>query len=164
MNTTLFPDFPGFLQSLHEHGGIVGSPMKVSVNIHPQTGLDHCDSRYAQFAALLGVDPATNATVPCDFGNQTYIDSLYKVYMDADPLSAIDVWWTDYGGCGVSGGNPQLWNNFVMWEHMKYAKGVRGHAFSRFGGIGNHRAPHGFSGDTFQYKATSCWKVSPLKP
>jgi alpha-glucosidase (family GH31 glycosyl hydrolase) len=94
VNTLLFPDFAGFVESLHEHGSVVGTPLKLSVNVHPQTGVDHCDSRYPTFARLVGVDPASNATVPCDFGNKTFIDSLYKVYMDATPLSAIDVWWT----------------------------------------------------------------------
>ena len=159
MNTAIFPDFSGFLQGIHEHGNVTGSPMKVSVNVHPQTGVDHCDSRYPQFAALNGVDPATNATVPCDFGNQTFIDALYKVYMDADPLQAIDVWWTDYGGCGLSGGNPQLWNNMVIYQHMENVRGVRGQAFSRYGGIGNHRSPHGFSGDTFQHEVSLYWQV-----
>ncbi len=105
------------------------------------------------------MDPATNATVPCDFGNQTFIDALYKVYMDAAPLHLVDIWWTDYGGCGVSGGNPQLWNNIVIHEHQKYARGVRGQSFSRFGGVGNHRYPHGFSGDTFMHEVSLYWQV-----
>jgi alpha-glucosidase (family GH31 glycosyl hydrolase) len=133
--------------------------MKVSVNVHPQTGVDHCDSRYPQFAILNGVDPATNATIPCDFGNKTFMDALYKVYMDALPLQAIDIFWTDYGGCGLSGNNPQLWNNMVIYQHMENARGVRGQAFSRYGGVGNHRSPHGFSGDTFMHEVALYWQV-----
>ena len=150
---------------MHEHGNVTGSPLKLSFNVHPQTGVDHCDSRYPQFAALNGVDPSLNVTIPCDFGNQTFIDALYKTYMDAAPLSMIDIWWTDCkfgfffvsppdpalfftplpppfpadGGCGVSGGNPLMWNNLVIHQHQQFARGVRGQAFSRFGGLGNHR-------------------------
>ena len=56
------------------------------------------------------------------------------------------------GGCGVSGDNQQLWNNFALYEHQRFGRDVRGQAFSRYGGVGNHRTPHGFSGDTFQVR------------
>jgi hypothetical protein len=136
VNTKLFPDMAGWLERIHANGdGIIGNPLKVSFNVHPQTGVDHCDSRYPAFAARMGVDPATNATIPCDFGNKTFIDALYDICeqqsaasvpppccgharrsptcalfsttrhslhtdFDASPLEGIDVWWTDYGGCG----------------------------------------------------------------
>ena len=94
VNTGDFPDMPGFARSLHEHGNVTGSPLKLSFNVHPQTGVDHCDSRYAEFAVRNGVDPASNKTIACDFGNQTFIDALYNVYMDTDPLKLVDIWWT----------------------------------------------------------------------
>ena len=49
------------------------------------------------------------------------------------------MWWTDYGGCG--GPDPQIWNNRVIYDHMKFGRQVRGQAFSRYGGRGNHRYP-----------------------
>ena len=42
---------------------------------------------------------------------------------------------------------------------MKNARSRRGQAFSRYGGTGNHRAPHGFSGDTFQHEVALYWQV-----
>lgn len=63
--------------------------------MHPQTGVDHCDSRYQAFAAILQFDTSQNATIPCDFGNATFIDALYSVYWDAMPLHDNDAWWTD---------------------------------------------------------------------
>jgi hypothetical protein len=88
----------GFAQSLHAHGSVVGNPLKISFNVHPQTGVDHCDSRYAAFARAVGIDPSTNLTIPCDFGNATFIDALYGIYFDQTPLHLVDMWWTDYGG------------------------------------------------------------------
>ena len=88
--------------------------------------------------------------ISCDFGNKSFIDALFSIYWDAVPLDNVDIWWTDYSGCG--GPNPQLWNNRVVYDHAKYARGLRGQAFSRYGGTGNHRYPHGFSGDTFQVR------------
>lgn len=147
-----FPDLPGFAAGVHEHGSVIGSPLKISLNLHPDAGVDHCDTRYPAIASAMGIDPASNATVQCDFGNATFFNALMNVYIDAEPLrSSMDVVWSDYNGCGVSGGNPMLWSNLALWGHMQ-ARGLRGHAFSRFGGLGNHRAPMGFSGDCFQHE------------
>ena len=159
VNTNLFPDFRGFAEQLHEHGNVTGNPLKLSVNVHPQTGVDHCDKRYKQFAEAMGVEPASNATISCDFGNKTFYDSLTSIYYDAEPLHNVDIWWTDYSGCGVSAGNPQLWNNLVINQHQQYSRHTRGQAFSRYGGLGNHRYPHGFSGDTFQHEVSLYWQV-----
>jgi hypothetical protein len=52
VNTDIFPDMAGFAAALHEHGSVTGYPLKVSFNVHPQTGIDHCDTRYATFARL----------------------------------------------------------------------------------------------------------------
>jgi alpha-glucosidase (family GH31 glycosyl hydrolase) len=157
VNTDLFPDMVDFAESLHAHGAVVGNPLKLSFNVHPQTGVDHCDSRYPAFARAVGVDPSLNATIPCDFGNATFIDALYGIYFDQTPLHLVDIWWTDYGGCG--GPSPQLWNNRVVYDHQKFGREVRGQAFSRYGGTGNHRYPHGFSGDTFQHEVSLYWQV-----
>ena len=159
VNTALFPDFGGFAEQLHEHGNVTGNPLKLSVNVHPQTGVDHCDKRYQQFAEAMGMDGSSNATIKCDFGNKTFFDALTAIYYDAQPLSNVDVWWTDYTGCGISAGNPQLWNNLVIHQHQQYSRHTRGQAFSRYGGLGNHRYPHGFSGDTFQHEVSLYWQV-----
>lgn len=69
VNATKFPDVAAFAAALHEDGaGVISNPLKLSFNVHPDTGLDHCDTRYPQFAHAMGVDPATNVTIACDFG------------------------------------------------------------------------------------------------
>ena len=95
VNLNLFPDgFGPFAERLHAHGDVIGNPLRISFNVHPQTGVDHCDSRYVAFALALGVDPATNVTIKCDMGNQTFADTLARLYIDAEPLHSVDVWWT----------------------------------------------------------------------
>jgi hypothetical protein len=46
-----------------------------------------------------------------------------------------------------------------MHQHQQYGRHTRGQAFSRYGGLGNHRYPHGFSGDTFQHEVSLYWQV-----
>lgn len=93
VNLQLFPDgFGPFAERLHAHGDVVGNPLRISFNVHPQTGVDHCDSRYATIATAMGIDPSTNETVACDFGNKTFTDSLFSTYYDASPLHLVDSW------------------------------------------------------------------------
>jgi len=163
VNLQLFPDgFAPFAERLHAYGDVVGNPLKVSFNVHPQTGVDHCDSRYAAIAQAMGIDPASNKTVGCDFGNKTFTDALFSVYYDASPLHLVDMWWTDYGGCGGPGGGTSslLWSNRVYYYHQKFGRQTRGQAFSRYGGAGNHLTPHGFSGDTFMHEVALHWEVA----
>jgi alpha-glucosidase (family GH31 glycosyl hydrolase) len=71
-------------------------------------------------------------------------------------------WWTDYGGCGGPPQNMQLWTSYVHYEHIRNARPDIGRpvAFSRYGGIGHHRYPLLFSGDTFQGRAAVSFQRS----
>ena len=159
VNETLWPDMTGFAQAAHEYGVVTGHPLRISFNIHADMGVDFCDKRYPAIALAMGVDPTTRQTIPCDFGNQTFTSALFSTYFDAEPLHLVDFWWTDYEGCGVAAGKPLLWNNYVMYDHAKYGRHLRGQGFSRYGGLGNHRYPHGFSGDTFQHEVVLYWQI-----
>lgn len=149
-NTNLFPDPSGFIGWLHSSANTVGHPLRLLLNIHPQTGVDHCQARYPAMARALGIDPSTNETVPCDFGNPLFAQQLYQIYLNASPLAGVDWWWTDYGGCGGPADGSLLWNNYVFDSFLSTFSTRRPLVLSRYGGLGNHRYPIGFSGDTFQ--------------
>lgn len=170
--TSAFPDPLGFLQWLGGSGNPLGHPLATSLNVHPQTGAYHCLERYAAFAAAAGASTAGNATVPCDMASQAFVDALWGVYYTQPPLSSVSVMWTDYTGCdsGQQGAPPSLlWSNLVYAERRAVAAAaaaevvvtegksvtpppLRPLTFSRYGGLGNHRAPIGFSGDVFQHE------------
>jgi len=159
VNETKFPDMVDFAQKIHENGVIIGNSMKISFNVHPQTGVDHCDQRYALIAEQMGIDPTTNTTVSCNFGNKTFTDAVFSIYYDQTPLHLVDAWWCDYGGCGGPMGSSLLWSNRIFYNHQKYSRQVRGQGFARYGGMGNQLTPHGFSGDTFQHEVALYWEV-----
>jgi alpha-glucosidase (family GH31 glycosyl hydrolase) len=154
-NTTIFPDPAGFISQLHNTGIVLNHSLSLSLNVHPQSGVDHCMERYLPFAQEVGFDASTNATVPCNMGNETWADALWDVYYDASPLSEVDLWWTDYDGCGGPGnGSDALrWSNLVYASMRESRSSRRALGFSRYGGLGHHRAPIFFSGDTFQHPA-----------
>jgi alpha-glucosidase len=112
-------------------------------------------------ADALGIDPKTLATVPCNYDNQTYSDVMFKMVMGSPPLSGVDYWWTDYGGCSNSlDPAPALWwTNYLFVEHMNVAGKLRPLLLSRYGGIGSQRLPIGFSGDTFQDYGTLEYEI-----
>ena len=54
-NTSLYEDPQAFIDLLHsdEHR------LQLSLNFHPDNGVDACQKMYGEFARALGVDPAT---------------------------------------------------------------------------------------------------------
>ena len=173
-NTTLFPDPAGFLDRLHSGDNPIGHPVAVSLNLHPQVGIDRCESRYAAFAAAVGWDTSRNATIPCALHNATWVAALFDVELGVAPLNQIDWMWTDFGGCGdplppsPPGGTAsaraiaetaQLWATLGVFGPAAALTGKRPVVVSRQGGLGNHRVPLGFSGDTLQHELTLDYQI-----
>jgi alpha-glucosidase (family GH31 glycosyl hydrolase) len=149
-NRELFPDPPGFLAALHERG------LATTLNVHPAEGVAPHEERYAAMAERMGVDPAS--ALPIDFDPtdpaflQAYLEELHH------PLEAegVDFWWVDWQQGGVTRipGLDPLW----LLNHFHYLDSGRPRpdgtarrplTFSRYAGVGSHRYPIGFSGDTF---------------
>jgi alpha-glucosidase (family GH31 glycosyl hydrolase) len=160
-NKDLFPDPIAFVNLLKSNQNPKGHPLQLSLNVHPQTGVDHCQDKYEQFARASGVDPSTKQTIPCDMGNRTFVDNLFRIYYDAPELVGVDYWWTDYlgfGGPGKISFEQMLWTNYIYDSHIE-EKGIRPLVLSRNGGLGNHRYPIGFSGDTLQSFSTLQYEI-----
>jgi alpha-glucosidase (family GH31 glycosyl hydrolase) len=78
---------------------------------------------------------------------QTFMDILHKPLVE----QGVDFWWVD-GGSGsaeMEGLNAQLWTNKVFYDYTQEQTKKRGFIFSRYGGLGNHRYPALFTGDTY---------------
>lgn len=154
-NTSLFPDPPSFIEMIHGgsdgKGNLIGHPLELVLNIHPQSGVDKCAERYIQFAEAIGADSSQNATIMCDISNQTYTRALFDVYLSASPLANVDSFWTDYHGCG-SNPNSLSISNYAFRSHaLALEPARRAVTLSRFGGLGEQRLGGVvFSGDTFQ--------------
>lgn len=83
---------------------MLGYPLQVTLNVQPQNGIDECDSRYQQFADLIGFNTSANGTIPCNLVNRDWAEALFATYFDTAPLASVDFWWTDmlYGARSVS--------------------------------------------------------------
>jgi alpha-glucosidase len=154
-DAALFPDPKDFLTELHKEG------LKVTLNLHPASGVQPWEDAYPQFARNMGIDPATQKYVPFDLTDRqfakNYVDLLHH------PLEAqgVDFWWLDWqqeNNTKAAGVNPTWWLNYIHFTDQEH-EGKRPLLFHRWGGLGNHRYQIGFSGDTI-----STWDSLAFQP
>jgi len=154
-NEELFPDYKAFLKGLHDRG------LRTALNLHPAMGVQSYEKQYPAVAERMGVDPASEKTVPCDYLNPKYLETYFEELHFPYEKDGVDFWWMDWQqGCDYSMvmGEDYKPNGLErvkpLWilNHMHYLaakrNGKRGLIFSRFGGYGSQRYPIGFSGDT----------------
>lgn len=112
-NQSLFHEDPqAWIQYLQSDSNPLGHALPLVLNLHPTTGVDHCQLRYPQIARQMGVDPSTNATVKCHWNNETFANAVFDVYLDAAPLNETYPWTDDTGCQGTR--SPQLWQNYLF--------------------------------------------------
>ncbi len=144
-NTELFPDHRQLLPWLKEQG------FHVTLNVHPSQGIRAYEDCYEAMAAQLGCDPQDRRRIPFDIANPEFV----KAYFDCahHPLEAegVDFWWIDWqqGKVTAIPGLDPLWalNHYHTLDNGR--EGKRPLILSRYAGLGSHRYPLGFSGDTF---------------
>ncbi|MDT7580031.1 MAG: hypothetical protein QOK35_1295, partial [Pseudonocardiales bacterium] len=143
-NHELFPDPPAFLAALHERG------LATTLNVHPAEGVHAHEERYAPLAERLGVDPATEQPIDFDPADPVFLEAYLEELHHPMEAQGVDFWWLDWqqGGVTAIPGLDPLW----LLNHFHYLdsgrSGRRPLTFSRYAGVGSHRYPIGFSGDT----------------
>jgi len=144
-NPLLFPDPQTFLKNLHSEG------LKVSLNLHPASGVQPWESTYPAMARAMGIDPATKKYVPFDITNKKFAVNYMNILHHPLEHEGVDFWWLDWqqeANTRTPGVSPTWWLNYVHFTDQE-REGKRPLLFHRWGGLGNHRYQIGFSGDTF---------------
>ena len=143
-NTEYFPDYKRFLRTLHEQG------KAVTLNLHPADGIRAFECMYDKVARRMGIDPATEEPVEFDLMNPDFVDAYFEEVMQPYEADGVDFWWIDWqqGTKAKQGAVDPLWilNHYHYLDQLR--RGKRAMIFSRFAGLGSHRYPIGFSGDT----------------
>jgi alpha-glucosidase (family GH31 glycosyl hydrolase) len=144
-NKELFPDPPGFIAELHQRG------LKTALNLHPAEGIHPHEAKYEEIANEIGFESKGNDPIPFDIADpkftRAYLEKLHHP-MEAD---GIDFWWMDWQQgtlTSLPGLDPLWWLNHIHFYDLSRDGTKRPFVFSRWGGLGNHRYPIGFSGDT----------------
>ena len=146
-NRELFPDPAGFLSELHRRG------LAVTLNVHPADGVRRHEDAYPEVAAALGTKDGDR--VPFDIADRDFAAAYFTHLHHPLEDDGVDFWWIDWqqGEHTRIRGLDPLW----MLNYLHYRDSARVRAdgsrrrpliFSRYAGLGSHRYPVGFSGDT----------------
>ena len=143
-NKELFPDPKEFMTWLHDHG------LKVTLNVHPAGGVQAHEEKYKEMAEAMGRDWEKEEPVNFDVTDQKFLKAYFEYLHHPNEEEGVDFWWLDWqqGGLSKIPGLDPLW----MLNHYHYLdsgrRGKRRLTFSRYAGMGSHRYPVGFFGDT----------------
>ncbi|HKI45241.1 MAG TPA: TIM-barrel domain-containing protein [Balneolales bacterium] len=153
---TYFPNPTKFLDwTKKEH-------LKVTLNLHPASGIQPYEAPYKKMAEAMGIDPATKKYVPFDITNKKFANNYFKYVIDPFEKQGVDFWWLDWqqwSTTKIPGVTPTWWLNYVFFTHMEREGNKRPLIYHRWGGLGNHRYQIGFSGDV-----VNTWKSLNFQP
>lgn len=154
-NSELFPNYKEFLRKLKDDN------LHITLNLHPADGVHSYEDMYEDMARAVGIDPETKKKVDFKCGDDdfwnAYFDILHKPY----ERDGVDFWWIDWQQgkkSDVNGLDPlNALNHYHFLDNAE--SGQMPLILSRYAGLGSHRYPLGFSGDTAMN-----WKVLDFQP
>ena len=154
-NTELFPDHVELLRWLHDQG------FKVPLNVHPSQGIRSYEDCYESFCQSMEIDSTTQDRIPFDITSEKFREAYFKEAHHPLEKEGVDFWWIDWQKGKITDipGLDPLWalNHYHTADMEK--QGKRPLILSRYAGLGSHRYPLGFSGDTF-----CTWKSLAFQP
>lgn len=154
-NRELFPDPAGFLSWVHARG------LRTTFNLHPAQGVQAFEAIYPRFAEAMGIDPASGQVVPFRITDKKFVQHYFELLHHPMEAEGVDFWWIDWQQGDVTemkGLDALPWLNHLHF-HDSTRRGQRPMLYSRWGGLGNHRYPIGFSGDTL-----ATWRSLQFQP
>ncbi len=144
-NPELFPDPARFTATLHEMG------LRTALNLHPHAGVHPHESQYERVAERVGVEPGSREPINFDLADPRFASAYFEELHHPHEAIGIDFWWMDWQQgeqTSLPGLDPLWWLNHLHFLDLGRDGERRPFVFSRWGGLGNHRYPIGFSGDT----------------
>lgn len=154
-DTNLFPDYKEFLKQLKEKN------LHITLNLHPADGVRSFEDMYEDMARANGIDPSTEKPVKFRCGSDTFWNSYFDILHKPYEKDGVDFWWIDWQqgkSSEVKGLDP-----LTALNHYHYLDNAENGdiplILSRYGGVGSHRYPLGFSGDT-----AISWRVLAFQP
>jgi len=153
-NPALLPDPQALLAWLHRQG------LHITLNLHPADGVGPHEAAHPAFADALGSAPGE--PIPFRIADERFAQAYFELLHHPLEDQGVDFWWMDWQqglGSDLPGLDPLPWLNHLHFQDMRRRPGRRPMIFSRWGGLGNHRYPIGFSGDTY-----ATWEALRFQP
>ena len=154
-NSELFPNYKEFLQKLKDDN------LHITLNLHPADGVHSYEDMYEDMARAVGVDPKTKQKVDFKCGDDDFWNAYFDVLHKPYERDGVDFWWIDWQQgkkSDVNGLDPlNALNHYHFLDNAE--SGQMPLILSRYAGLGSHRYPLGFSGDTAMN-----WRVLDFQP
>ena len=156
-NKSLITSPKTLINYMHTHG------LKTALNLHPSDGVGTHEDYYKQMAADLG--DTSGKTILWKVEDYDFMQAFFKDIIRPHEEEGVDFWWLDWQqaltvgrhgtekGYTPAAGSENLgetfWCNHTFFEDMqKNRPDLRPVIYHRWGGLGSHRYPICFSGDT----------------
>ncbi len=153
---TAIPDPEGLIDWMHHNG------LKVALNLHPADGVDDDEDHFAEVRDDMGMAKDTKV-VPWNLSDPKFYHTMFNRIIRDRERQGVDFWWLDWQqnltSKYVEGLGETFWCNHVFYNDMRLNRpNHRPLIFHRWGGLGSHRYPIGFSGDSFTTYGTLAWQ------
>ncbi|MBD5279321.1 MAG: DUF5110 domain-containing protein [Bacteroides sp.] len=156
-NRRLFPEPERFLNWLRDKN------LKITLNLHPASGVKRFEAAYPEIAMENGVKPETGKDIPWVSSDKRFVKSMFDHILDPMTKEGVNFWWLDWQqdlyDSRLDSLSNTWWLNHTFFNKMKSEGDKRPLIFHRWGGLGNHRYQIGFSGDSY-----STWKTLGYMP
>lgn len=143
----LFPSPANFLKWTENE------ELKVALNLHPASGIQPYEAVYDDFTKEYGWSEK-GKSVPFKIDERKWADAYFKTVLEPMERDGVDFWWLDWQQWKESKYTPGLsntfWLNHTFFNHAERQNPeLRPFIYHRWGGLGSHRYPLAFSGDTY---------------
>jgi len=154
-NKSLIPNPVGLINWMHKQG------INVGLNLHPADGVGSHEDHFSEISAATGLEEG--GRVPWKLEDSKFYRALFKYIIREREEQGVDFWWLDWQQDLTShyteGLGQTFWCNHVFYNDMKQQRtDRRPFIFHRWGGLGSHRYPIGFSGDTYGTFGSLAWQ------
>jgi alpha-glucosidase (family GH31 glycosyl hydrolase) len=163
-NSKLFPEYKKTIEFFHKNN------LKMALNIHPADGIYPHEIQFQDFAREMN-HSTYHLPIPFNLTDPHFLQHYFKILHHPYEADGVDFWWIDWQQgetTNIPGLDPLWWLNHLHFhdfqrerfnpEENKFVR-YRPFIFSRYGGLGSHRYPIGFSGDTH-----STWNSLAFQP
>ena len=154
-NTELFPDYKEFLKKLKEDN------LHITLNLHPADGVHFYEDMYEDMAKAVGIDPKSKKKVDFRLADDNFWNAYFDILHKPYEKDGVDFWWIDWQQgtkVDVEGLDPlNALNHYHFLDNAE--SGQMPLILSRYAGMGSHRYPLGFSGDT-----AMTWRTFDFQP
>ncbi|MBO7069431.1 MAG: DUF5110 domain-containing protein [Bacteroidaceae bacterium] len=169
-NTSRIPNPANLIRFIHNHG------LRTALNLHPSDGIKNSEDAYNNLRNAMGLPSTHTETIPWTIQDYSFARPFFDKVIRPLEKQGVDFWWLDWQqektvgehaaakGYELTDGADKLsetfWCNHTFFEDMqKNRPELRPVIYHRWGGLGSHRYPICFSGDTWAAWSTLGYEI-----